>query len=83
MKEFDLNDITKEKIISNNIYKELNTYLDKFYEENNLKKEEEKNYNDILQNICKYLIVCNKNCTLCGKMSVFKDKVLYNKEEIK
>lgn len=27
------------------------------------------------------LIVCNRNCTLCGKMSVFMDKTLYNKEK--
>ena len=79
MKEFDLNDITKEKIISNNIYKELNTYLDKFYEENNLKKEEEKNYNDILQNICKYLIVCNKNNT---KLNLYKQSYASNTFEI-
>jgi len=57
--------INKEKIISSNIYKEINTYLDKFYKENNLKKEEEEKYNDTLQNICKYLILCNeKNSNL-------------------
>ena len=48
-KESDLENINKEKIISSNIYKEINTYLDKFYEENKLKKGEEENYNDILQ----------------------------------
>ena len=63
LKESDLENINKEKIISSDIYKEINTYLDKFYEENKLKKDEEENYNDILQNICKYLIFCNKNNT--------------------
>jgi hypothetical protein len=47
----DLSNISKEKINSSNIYKEINTYLDNFYEENKLKKEEEKNYNDKLENL--------------------------------
>ena len=51
--------MNKEKIISNDIYKEINTFLDKIYEENKLNKEEENNYNDKLENICKYLILCN------------------------
>jgi len=67
--EFDLNNINKEKIISSNIYKEINTYLDKFYKENNLEKEEEEKYNNTLQNICKYLILCNKNST---KLNLYK-----------
>ena len=66
-KESDLEKINKEKIISSDIYKEINTYLDKFYEENKLKKGEEESYNDILQNICKYLIFCNKNHTKLNK----------------
>ena len=57
--ENDFKYINKEEIISSDIYKEINTYLDKFYEKNNLKKEEEENYNDILENICKYLFLCN------------------------
>ena len=69
MEEFDLNNITEEKTISNSIYKEINTYLDKFYEENNLKKEKEENYNDKLINICKYLILCKKNNT---KLNLYK-----------
>jgi len=56
----DLKDINKEEIISSDIYNKLNTFLDKFYKENNLHKEEEDNYNDKLENICKYLILCNK-----------------------
>ena len=69
MEEFDLNNITEEKTISNSIYKEINTYLDKFYEENNLKKEKEENYNDKLINICKYLILCKTNNT---KLNLYK-----------
>jgi len=68
--ESDLKDIKKEKIISSDIYKEINTFLNKFYEENNLNKEEEDNYNDKLENICKYLIYCNtknKNLNLYKK----------------
>ncbi len=58
--EFDLKNINKEKIISSNIYKEINTFLDKIYKDNNLEKEEEEHYNNKLQNICNYLILCNK-----------------------
>ena len=67
--ESDLKDISKEKIISNDIYKEINTFLDKFYKENNLNKEEEDNYNDKLENICKYLIFCN---TKDKKLNLYK-----------
>jgi hypothetical protein len=66
MEDFD---IPKEKIISNKIYKEINTFFDKFYEENKLQKEEEEIYNDKLQNICKYLILCNKNSM---KLNLYK-----------
>jgi hypothetical protein len=66
MEDFD---IPKEKIISNKIYKEINTFFDKFYEENNLRKEEEEIYNDKLQNLCKYLILCNKNSM---KLNLYK-----------
>ena len=61
--EIDLKSINKEEIISSDIYKEINTFFDKFYEENELNKGNEENYNDNLQNICKYLIVCNTKHT--------------------
>ena len=62
--EIDLKSINKEEIISSDIYKEINNFFDKFYEENNeLNKENEENYNDNLQNICKYLILCNRKQT--------------------
>jgi len=60
-KDFNLESIKEEEITSSDIYKEINTFLDKFYKENNLNKEEEINYNNNLQNICKYLILCNTN----------------------
>jgi len=59
--EIDLKKINKEEIISSDIYKEINIFLDKIYEDNKLNKEEEHNYNDKLENICKYLIFCNTN----------------------
>jgi len=65
--EIDLTNINEGEITSSDIYREINTYLDKFYEENNLNKEE--NYNEILQNICKYLIFCNKNN---NKLNLYK-----------
>ena len=58
--EIDLKKINKEEIISSDIYKEINTFLDKIYEENKLNKEEGDNYYDKLENISKYLIFCNK-----------------------
>ena len=66
----DLESITKEQITSSDIYKEINSYFDKLYEENNeLNKENEENYNDNLLNICKYLIFCNTKNT---KLNLYK-----------
>ena len=67
--EIELKNISKEEIVSNDIYKEINSFLTKFYEENNLNKKEEDNYNDKLQNICKYLILCNAQNT---KINLYK-----------
>ena len=71
IEDIDLNKINKEKITSSDFYKQISTFLDKFYEENNLNKEEElkENYNEKLQNICKYLILCNENNT---KFNLYK-----------
>ena len=79
----DLNDINKEEITSSDIYKEINTFFEESYKENNFNKEE--NYNDILQNICKYLIFCNKNKTklnlyiqsyASGTLEMMKEKII-------
>ena len=67
--DIDLKNINKEEITSSDIYKEISTFLDKFYEENKINKEEEKIYNDSLQNICKHLILCNKKHT---KLNLYK-----------
>jgi hypothetical protein len=68
--ENDLKSINKEKIISSNAYREINTYFNKLYEENNeLNKENEDDYNDNLLNICKYLILCNTKNT---KLNLYK-----------
>ena len=70
LEEMDLESITKEQITSSDIYKEINSYFDKLYEENNeLNKENEENYNDNLLNICKYLIFCNTKNT---KLNLYK-----------
>ena len=67
--EIDLKSINEGEVTSSDIYPEINTYLDKFYEENNLDKNKEENYNDYLQNICKYIIFCNKNN---NKLNLYK-----------
>ena len=71
--EKDLQIIKKDEIVSNNIYNEINTYLTNFYKENQLKKEE--NYNDILENICKYLILCNKDTS---KFNTYKQSYAFD-----
>ena len=70
--EFEENDfkyIKREEIISSDIYKDINTFLDKFYKENNLNKEKEDNYNEKLESICKYLYLCN---TKNKKLNLYK-----------
>jgi len=67
--ENDLKHIKTEEITSSDIYKEINTFLDKFYKENNLNKEKEENYNDKLESICKYLYLCN---TKYKKLKLYK-----------
>jgi len=68
--DIDLKNIKEEEITSSDIYKEINSYFDKIYEEHNdLNKEDKINYNDNLQNIYKYLI-CSKNHT---KLKLYKE----------
>ena len=77
LEDFELNKINKEKITSSDFYKEINTFLDKFYEENKLNKEEKikENYNEKLQKICKYLILCNENNT---KFNLYNQSYAFN-----
>ena len=73
--EIDLKSINKEEITSSDIYREISTFLDKFYEENKINKEEKGIYHDSLQNISKYIILCNTKHTKlnCYKLSYASD----------
>jgi len=51
----------KKDIVSTEIYKNINTYMEDIYKENKLKKEE--NYEDNILGICKYLILYKENIT--------------------